>query len=81
MKPPICCVCMERFAPEAGGLVTFRRAPGDDAWYERRATKPGFTGHPPNVGWFCPAHLALAKEHVASTIGEAIELIRKEKAP
>ncbi len=75
MKPPICAVCGARLETDSGGLVTFARAPKDDAWC-RRAAEPGFAGHPPNQDWFCEAHRGPAEALADRTLGEALRALR-----
>jgi hypothetical protein len=63
MRPPLCALCDQRFAPSddsGAGLVSFARDPSDEAWY-RRAEAPGFVGHPPHQEWFCATHAPLAR--------------------
>lgn len=69
MRPPICAVCGERFS--GGGLVTFRRSAEDEDWHERQREE-GFVGHPPDLEWFCDAHVARARALSALTRAEAM---------
>jgi hypothetical protein len=77
MMPPICEICGQRFDPDSGGgLIAFVRRPSDDDWH-KRANEQGFSGHPPNMAWFCGAHFERAAQHRALTITEALPLIRE----
>jgi len=76
MRPPICEICDVRFGLDEGGMVTFARAPEDAAWY-RRAESPGFTGHPPNVEWFCGKHIAAARALAELTRAAAVKKLRE----
>ncbi|MGE0728281.1 MAG: hypothetical protein AB7O92_18580 [Acidimicrobiia bacterium] len=72
MRPPICEVCDERFDPGAGGLLTFASTPQSEAWHARAAAEPGFVGHPPDQGWFCPAHLDAARALQPLPLADAV---------
>jgi hypothetical protein len=83
MRPPICEICDEKFGdddlnqPGQGGLVEFKPSLDDKAVIARMQVK-GWTGHPPNVGWFCSKHIdeALAIRHIS--LREALGTLRKK---
>jgi len=78
MRPPFCEICGEGFNPfgEDSGLLTFKPSP-EDLEYLERLKQPGFTGHPPNVEWFCPTHLEMARKCTHLTLNEARKVWRK----
>ena len=77
MMPPICEICYREFDPDKeGGLVYFRETQKGRE-FARRAEEEGFTGHPPDVAWFCGSHYEEAKKLVHLTIGEAMEILKK----
>ena len=75
MRPPICAVCRKRFAPSEGGKIYFKVSE-DDKVYKEKLKEPGFTGHPPNLEWFCGKHLAKAKEYSDLYRIEALKIIK-----
>jgi hypothetical protein len=73
VKPPICEVCGDRFAPAEGGLVEFVGDAHTEE-FDQRSAAPGFVGHRPNRGWFCGEHVEQAKElSNARTLTEAFD--------
>ncbi len=75
MRPPICEICNERFDSGSEGLISFAvDAQTED--FDRRAEQPGFVGHRPNRGWFCPNHASAARELVDLTLGDALSALR-----
>jgi hypothetical protein len=71
VRPPECHRCGERFDPGDGGdQVTFRRTKDDERWYARMEEE-GFVGHPPNVEWFCAAHIGVARSLEDQTLEQA----------
>ena len=60
MRPPICEICHDDCDPHEG-LLGFAEDERSRAWHARAEAEPGFVGHPPDLGWFCPAHLEAAK--------------------
>lgn len=82
MRPPICDICDARFdlsGEQAGGLVTFKPSPDDQAQLAR-LRQPGFVGHPPNQEWFCSTHLPMAKALAHLELKEARALIKAREA-
>lgn len=77
MKPPICALCAQQFGPADGGLVRFAPTPASEAWRVRAAAEPGFVGHPPDLGWFCGAHRALAESLANRPLAEALQVMRE----
>lgn len=72
MKPPVCEVCGQRFAPADGELVSFVADAATDA-FDERAKTPGVVGHRPNTGWFCSDHAEAARGFSeALTLPEAL---------
>lgn len=77
MRPPICCICEERFDPgRSGDQVSFTRRPSDDAFHARME-REGLVGHPPEVEWFCGEHLAAAQALAHLSIAEALHELRR----
>ncbi len=61
MRPPICAICDKDFEiNERAGLVSFETTADDEKWY-KKASEPGFVGHPPNQDWFCAEHYQAAQ--------------------
>lgn len=77
MKPPICHICHKRLEFEEGGLVYFKKREKDLEW-DKKASKPGFCGHPPYAEYFCREHYPLAKENSRLPIDEAMEILRAQ---
>ena len=48
-----------------------------EAWRARAAAEPGFVGHPPDLAWFCGAHLATAQALADRTLGDALRAMRE----
>ena len=69
MRPPECAVCGTE---EGCELVSFRDTEHSREW-RRRSQQEGFVGHPPNVEWFCAAHLAQARALAHLTLPEAMQ--------
>ncbi len=79
LKPPICEICDEDIGEsEECGLVYFKKRPSDLEW-DKKASQPGFVGHPPYCAWFCVKHYARAKELKHLTISEAIQQIKSQE--
>jgi hypothetical protein len=83
MRPPICEICDSKFGdddlnmPGHGGLVEFKPSAEDKAAIARMQVK-GWTGHPPNLGWFCSLHIEDARALRHLSIREAMRTIRKK---
>ncbi|MDP2345769.1 MAG: hypothetical protein Q8O67_32800 [Deltaproteobacteria bacterium] len=80
MRPPICAICHVRFHEE-GGLVSFALDDAARAFAARRASKPGFVGHPPQKEWFCAAHIEAARALTHLTRGDALTQLRALAQP
>ena len=77
IKPPICEVCDKRIGEdEECGLVYFKKRPSDLEW-DKKASQPGFVGHPPYAAWFCSEHLEKAKALEHLTISEAMQKLKE----
>ncbi|MFX1275659.1 MAG: hypothetical protein ACFFBP_14700 [Promethearchaeota archaeon] len=72
MKPPICCICNERFVMENGGLVYFKLRTSDIEW-KKKMKKDDMVGHPPYAEWFCEKYYKKAKDLNHLTISEALK--------
>lgn len=84
VRPPVCEICDARVDPTAdgGGLVTFQPDDRSRDWHRRAAEEPGFVGHPPDVGWFCAAHIDAARAVArTSTFGEGMRRLLDAGAP
>jgi hypothetical protein len=83
MRPPICEICDVRIEdeglnlPDHGGLVEFKPSVEDKEVIARMQIK-GWTGHPPNMGWFCKLHIAEARAIRHMSLKEAMLLLRKK---
>ncbi len=78
MKPPICEVCSKRMGEnDECKLLYFKKGPNDLKW-DKKASKLGFTGHPPYAAWFCPKHLEKAQNLTHLTLPEAIRILKKD---
>lgn len=75
MKPPICHICGKFIKSEEGGLVYFEKRERDLEW-DKKASRPGFCGHPPYAEYFCQEHYALAKENSRLPIDEAMGILK-----
>ena len=75
MRPPICAICHARFHEE-GGLVSFALDEAAREFAARRASEPGFVGHPPQKEWFCAAHIEPARALAHLTRGAALTQMR-----
>lgn len=79
MRPPICFLCNQDFAPSVGELVHFAASTSGIEW-DQRSDRPDRTlsGHHPDQGWFCQAHsqaaLKLAPTH---TLDQALRELRQ----
>ncbi|MTB52989.1 hypothetical protein [Lewinella sp. W8] len=72
MRPPICAVCRERFAPgKESGLLTFALTDEDRA-YNERFRERGVVGHPRGKEWFCAKHYARAARQKHRTLREVL---------
>lgn len=76
----MCEICDADFDPaDAGGMVTFQPDDRSREWRRRAAEEPGFVGHPPNVGWFCAAHIHAARDAArTSNFAEGIRRVRAD---
>lgn len=81
MKPPICALCDERFAPTEGALVRFVSTAASEAWRARAVAEPGFVGHPPDLAWFCGVHRAAAEALAHLTLADALAKLRAPANP
>lgn len=80
MMPPVCALCggdIEE-GDASGGLVRFAGDEASRRWHERAEAAPGFTGHPPDVQWFCGAHIARARQLSDLPAGQALDRMRRE---
>lgn len=84
MRPPICEICDEKFGDDEllnqqghGGLVEFKPSLDDKAVIARMQVK-GWTGHPPNMGWFCSKHVEEARAIRHMSLREAMILLKKK---
>jgi len=76
MKPPICCICDDDFAPNKGGLIYFKED-NNDKKHNAILSQPGYTGHPSNAFWFCEKHYKKAKELSNLTKKEAFKILNE----
>jgi len=76
MKPPICCICHERFDSQGGALIYFVEDEEDEICNER-LRQPGYTGHPSNAFWFCEMHIGEAKKYQNMQKKDAMKIIRE----
>jgi hypothetical protein len=83
MRPPICEICEAPIEEEGlnqagyGGLVEFKPSTEDKEVIARMQIK-GWTGHPPNMGWFCKLHIGEARAHRHLPLRDAMGLMRKK---
>ncbi|MBN1253153.1 MAG: hypothetical protein JXR51_03990 [Bacteroidales bacterium] len=77
MKPPICCLCNDRFEPSSGGLIYFTEDQ-DDKKHNEILKQPGYTGHPSNAFWFCEKHYLQAKKLSNLTKSEAFKILKSD---
>lgn len=83
MRPPICELCDAKFESDAlnqpghGGLVEFKPSAEDKEVIARMHIK-GWTGHPPNMGWFCKNHIEDARAIRHLPLKEALAVLRKK---
>ena len=83
MRPPICEICDLKFGDDdlnqagQGGLVEFKPSLEDKEVIARMQVK-GWTGHPPNMGWFCKEHIEDARAIRHMSMKEAMILLRKK---
>lgn len=83
MRPPICEICDLKFdeddlnQPGQGGLVEFKPSLEDKAVIARMQVK-GWTGHPPNMGWFCSKHIEEARAIRHMSLREAMSILKKK---
>lgn len=79
MRPPECAVCGADL-DDTGGLVHFARTPSDQAWHDRMKAQQ-MVGHPPDVEWFCGAHLEAARARAHQPCAEAVAALRQAERP
>jgi hypothetical protein len=58
-------------------LVYFKKGKRGKEW-DKKASEPGFVGHPPYAGWFCMEHLERAQELSHLTLPEAMDILTDE---
>jgi len=58
-------------------LLYFKKGKKGFEW-DKKASEPGFVGHPPYAGWFCSDHLERAEELTHLTLPEAMEILRRQ---
>lgn len=66
VRPPVCLIC--RASPQGdlsyASFTAVRFAiDAEEEAVRREWDREGWTGHPPEVEWFCGEHTALAEEH------------------
>jgi len=76
MRPPICEVCNVRFDPNVEGGLLFFKKTRKGIEFNRKVAEEGFTGHPPDAGWFCGTHIEAAKKLSNLTINQALSVLR-----
>ncbi len=79
MRPPECAICGVRFEPGSEGDVVAFLHSADDPWSQRRE-RHSLPEHPPNVEWFCAAHLDRARELKELPLGEALRRMDESSA-
>jgi hypothetical protein len=83
MRPPICEICDVKFVDDDlnqqghGGLVEFKPSLEDKEVIARMQVK-GWTGHPPNMGWFCKLHIEEARAIRHLPLRQAMVILRKK---
>lgn len=83
MRPPICEICDVKFVDDDlnqqghGGLVEFKPSVEDKEVIARMQVK-GWTGHPPNMGWFCKLHIEEARAIRHLPMRQAMVILRKK---
>jgi hypothetical protein len=83
MPPSICEICDAQLGDDdlnqmgQGGALEFKPSSEDKEIIARMQVK-GWTGHPPNMGWFCREHIEEARAIRHFSKKEALISLRKK---